>query len=104
MFDELPLDDERLEPRKGSNAWVAAELKRFRDLCKEHEGLTSPFFAKIALGVSKQRVHELMKNGKLPSFEILGKTFIACDVLESFCKVERHDRGGRPRKIVEVAA
>ncbi len=97
MESELPLNDERIIPRKGSKAWVASEIQRFRDLSAKHDGLTSPWFARVAMGVSKQRVYQLMEAGRLPFYEILGKPFIACDVLERFAKIER--RTGRPSKL-----
>jgi hypothetical protein len=94
---ELPLNDERKAPRKGSKAWVVSEIQRFRDLSAQHGGLTSPWFAKVAMGVTRQRVFQMTESGQLPSFEILGKTFIACDELEAFAKIER--RTGRPPNI-----
>ncbi len=88
--EELPLDDIRRQLVKGSKAWVALELETFRQLSKKHGGLTTPWFAKIALGVSRQRVYALMESGHLPSFELLGKKFIACDVLQAFVALDRH--------------
>ncbi len=90
MNEELPLDDIRRQLRKGSKAWVALELETFRALSAKHGGLTTPWFAKIALGVSRQRVHALMESGHLPSFELLGKKFIACDQLQAFVSLDRH--------------
>ncbi len=65
------------------------EIQLFRDLSAKHGGLTTPWFAQRALGLSKQRVYKLMETGHLPSFEILGKKFIACDQLEHFATLER---------------
>jgi predicted DNA-binding transcriptional regulator AlpA len=95
---ELPLNDERREPRKGSKAWVASEMARYRELSRKHDGLTTAWYAKTALGVSRQRVHQMMNCGQLPTYVILGKRFIACDVLEVFARIERLP--GRP--IVEL--
>jgi excisionase family DNA binding protein len=89
MGDELPLNDVRLEPVKGSPAWKFREIRRFKELAAQHQGLTSTFFAQIALGVSKQRVYQLIESGRLPAFEILGKKLIPCDELERFAALER---------------
>ncbi len=89
-MDELKLNDARNPLRTGSKAWVEAEVRRFRDLSAKHGGLTTPWFAKTLLGVSRQRVYQLMDTGHLPSFELLGKKFIACDQLEAFSAVERN--------------
>jgi hypothetical protein len=86
---ELPLNDERKAPRKGSLAWTLGEVKRFRELSRQHEGLTTPSFAAVALGVSRQRISQLMQTGHLPFVEILGRPYIKCDELETFAALER---------------
>lgn len=80
--------------RKGSRAWIGAEMSRFRSLSVEHDGLTQPFMAALVLGVSKQRVSQLMGAGHLRSFEVMGKSFLSCRDIEQFAKLER-DTGFR---------
>jgi hypothetical protein len=75
--------------RKGSRAWIASEMDRFKQLCSDHSGLTQPFMAAMALGVSRQRVCQLMKLGHLRSFEVMGKSFVSCADIEEFAKLER---------------
>ena len=90
VTDELPLNDERRAPgRVGSRAWYKAEWKRFRELAAQHEGLTQPPFAAIALGVHRSRIYQLMDAGHVPSFEIMGKRFVSCKEIERFAKLER---------------
>ncbi len=89
MDTELPLNDERKTPRKGSIAWTISEVKRFNQLSRAHGGLTSPNFCSVVLGVSRQRVHQLMEAGRLPHVEILGRPYVCCDQLEAFAAVER---------------
>ncbi len=89
MSDELPLDDERREPVKGSPAWTVVEFKKFRQLSRKHEGLTTSGYAKVVLGVSKQRVYQLINSGHLPVIEVLGRKFIPCDELQRFAALER---------------
>ena len=89
--DELPGMPEHLTApaRKGSRAWKREEWKRFRDLSAHHRGLTTPLFAQILLGVSKQRVFQLIDAGHLPTVEVFGKRFLFCDVLEEFSQLQR---------------
>lgn len=89
MSDELALNDERRVPRKGSFAWVRYEQKRFMELAAKHRGLTTPWFAAQTLGLSRQRIHQLMDSGHLLTHEVLGKRWIACDALEAFGALDR---------------
>ena len=75
--------------RKGSRAWKLAEWIRFRELAAKHGGLTSPLFAQILLGVSRQRVHTLIEAGRLETVEVMGKRFLLCDSLEEFSMQQR---------------
>jgi excisionase family DNA binding protein len=89
MSDELPLNDTRRQLVEGSPAWKLAEVKRFKGLSLRHHGLTTIWFATIALGVSRQRVHQLINEGRLPVYDILGKRLIPCDALDEFAALER---------------
>jgi hypothetical protein len=75
--------------RKGSRAWIKSEFAKFQSLAAEHRGLTQPVFAALALGVSRQRIHQLMESGHLRSFDVMGKRFISCVDIEEFSKLER---------------
>lgn len=90
------------KPRKGSKAWKKAEIARFYALAREHGGLTSAFFVAVVLGVSRQRVHQLAEAGTLPSYDVLGKRYFPCDVVEEFAARER--RAGRPTEAERQAA
>jgi excisionase family DNA binding protein len=89
MSDELLLNDARRQPVEGSPAWKHAEVKRFKRLSLKHQGLTTTWFVQIALGVSKQRVYQLIDEGRLPVYNILGKKLIPCDALEEFAALQR---------------
>jgi hypothetical protein len=90
MSDELPLNDARRpEPSKGSVAWTVREWRKFRQLSSKHGGLTSTTLAAIAIGISRQRVWQLVNSGHLRMFEIMGKQYLACDDVEEFAKLER---------------
>ncbi len=66
-----------------------AEIRRFRELSRKHGGLTQVGMCSLVLGVSTQRVYQLIEAGRLPSVEILGKRYVLCDELEAFAAVER---------------
>lgn len=90
-------------PRKGTYAHVCYEWNRFRHLSREHHGLTSPKWASEILGVSTQRVYQLMDSGLLPNETVLGKRWLFCDALEAFRDVER-DCGTRYQRAMGLAA
>lgn len=76
--------------RKGSKAWKKAEVARFYELARAHRGLTGAFFVALSLGVSRQRVYQLVEAGRLHPVEILGKQYFPCDEVEEFSKLERN--------------
>jgi hypothetical protein len=97
-MDELPLNDERKPaPRKGTVAWFTHEWSRFRTLSAQHGGLTTSLYAGIAIGVSRQRADQLAAAGRIVSYDILGKRYLACDSVEDIAKQERLT--GRPRSV-----
>lgn len=90
MENELPLNDERLKPAEpGSALQTRQDVRRFKTLCLKHNGLTTVWFAQIALGVSRQRIHQLIAEGRLPSYKLLGKVLIPCDRLDEFTALDR---------------
>ena len=67
-------------------------LDVFRDLraITSREGGLLPFgSAATLLGVSKQRVHSLVREGTLQPIYLLGKRWLSANQLESFVKLER---------------
>jgi hypothetical protein len=75
------MQKELFEPEVGSPEWKSAEWDRYRRLSIKHDGLTTPFWAALALGVTRQRVHQLKQAGVLSTVEIMGKCLIPCDKL-----------------------
>lgn len=86
---ELPGMPEKRAPRPGSMGWAKAEWHRFRTLSAIHGGLTQPSMAAMALGVSRQRVHQLVQEDLLTVHYIFGKPYIACNELADFRLLER---------------
>ena len=91
---ELP----RAEKRQAKSLW-----DRFRDLSKlaETNGvLVPPSLAAALLDISKQRVHQLMVDGKLERIEFEGHPFITENSIVALAKTER--KAGRPFRIPET--
>jgi hypothetical protein len=95
IASEFLFDDPRLpRPRRGTKRWYVEEWTLWRQLCLEHGGLTPPTMAKYVLGVSKQRVFQLIESGRLRSHRVFDREFVGCDELERFAQLDRPP--GRP--------
>jgi hypothetical protein len=75
--------------RKWSKGWRLGEWNRYAKLCRDHRGLTTPAFAGVILGVSRQRVYELMEYERLTVHDILERKWLQVDEVEAFAKLER---------------
>jgi hypothetical protein len=89
METELPGMPEPIAAKPGSNAWKVVEFRRFQALSAEEGGLTSPRIAAFVLGVSSQRIHQLLDAGHLRGFKVMGKNYVSCDGLLAFRKLAR---------------
>jgi hypothetical protein len=87
--EELPGMPAATAPAVGSREWRRSEWKRFQKLAAQHDGLTYPIVACALLGVSRQRVYQLMDTGRLVWYEVLGHKMLACDQLEAFASLDR---------------
>jgi hypothetical protein len=74
---------------------IGAEFEWFRQASSEEGGLIAKAHAALVLGVSKQRIGDLVAEKRLREHEFFGKEFISCRDLEAFRKVER--KTGRPK-------
>ena len=74
---------------------IGAEFERFRLVSELEGGLIAKAQAALVLGVSKQRVSDLVEEKRLRQHDFFGKEFISCKDLESFRKIER--KTGRPK-------
>ncbi len=89
-------------PTKWSMKWYAMEADRYTKLSAQHQGLTPPSVAAFLLGVSRQRVHELIKFGRLTEYEICERKWLPVDQVEAFARLER-DSGFRYGNAPTVA-
>ena len=87
----LPKTEER--PKSAWEKW--AEIKRVIDA---EEGLVPVRLAVEMLGVSRQRVYELIEEGKVKTFDVVGQQFISFKSLSAWAHSER--KAGKPFKPV----
>jgi len=70
---------------------------RFQEASRvaEERGMFVPqIVAAKLLGISKQRVNQIVQDGRLETVDVCGERFILEDSLVEFCKLER--KSGRP--------
>ena len=75
---------------------IADEFYRFQRASKFAGGLVPQAQAALVLGLSKQRINDLVAGGRLREHDFFGKNFIACSDIAEFRAKQR--RSGRPRK------
>lgn len=76
---------------------LLGEIKQMRE---QHGQLIPPELAAKLIGVSQQRVDQLMGAGKLMRLEIDGRPFVGENSLVEFARSER--KAGRPPKLPET--
>jgi hypothetical protein len=89
LVDELPLNDDRRELKRGSKAWRKREWDRYFEALWRCEGLMPVWMAVMQLGVSRQRVHQMMETGVLERLEFFGKPFVRGDEVEALQAMEK---------------
>ena len=81
-------------PKRKVKKGVIDSLREFRATSAQEGGLLPFAAAAGVLGVSKQRVHDLVNEGTLRAIEQFGKNWLSANELESFVKLQR--QSGRP--------
>ena len=85
---------------KSELAQLWEELRDLREASKER-GVAIPIgSAAVLLGISNQRVHQLIADGRFTPVELHGKNYICEDDIEAYAKSERV--GGRPVAFPET--
>jgi hypothetical protein len=84
----LPLSD--VKPRSEFALWIEAFTK--------HGWLLTPSLVASFLGVSKQRVHQLLTEDRIASIRVCGHRMVPITAVELY-KLEDKSLGGRPPKI-----
>jgi hypothetical protein len=91
---ELPIMAEL--PRRKVRKSILDTLREFQDISSREHGLVPLAVAATILGLSRQRVHDLVKEGTLVPIEAYGKKWLSGDQLKSFVQLKREP--GRPWK------
>jgi len=69
-------------------------FKELHEVAKEKGMFVPPHVAASLLGVSRQRVHVLLNEGRIETVQVAGERYVLEDSLVAFCKLER--ASGRP--------
>jgi hypothetical protein len=88
----IPVELPKRKVKKG----VLEFFRVLRETTRREGGLVPYAAAAAILGVSKQRVHDLVNEGTLRPIELYGKNWLSANELESFVKLQR--LSGRPWK------
>ena len=88
------------EKTKLENLWEV--LKQAKEIADEKGMLLPSRFAAGLLGVSQQRVSQLMESGKLERVDLRGHPFVTESSVVDYAMSER--KAGRPCKIIDEAA
>jgi hypothetical protein len=88
LFPGFPV----IESRSGKRSPV----REIVDATERHGVLLPPWAVVETLGLSRQRVHELVQAGRIATVEVAGKTFVPAVALELFLSEAR--KVGRPFK------
>lgn len=88
------------EARKGVEAFRAV-VRAYEDAVAKHGLLVPPTTIAESLGVSPQRVDQLMDVGRLDAVTIAGRRWVVANSVERYL-AEGPRKGGRPRKVGAV--
>ncbi|MGA2544777.1 MAG: hypothetical protein ABSG78_24775 [Verrucomicrobiota bacterium] len=81
-------------PQRKVKKGILDVFRNLRAITSREGGLLPFASAATVLGVSKQRVNDLVKEGTLHPIDLLGKKWLSANELESFVKLQR--QAGRP--------
>lgn len=94
---EFPFVEELPKREKSKLRKVWDELEALRQVSAEKGQLLPVQFVSELASVSRQRVHELMTEGRLERVEVNGRPFVTESSLLAWVKTER--KTGRPPKV-----
>ena len=95
----LPFYNKLQKVERRPDESLLAQVKRFKEITDG--GAIPPYMAGIALGVSKQRVSDLINKGKLRAWSFNGKPLVSVkdiDAYDEARKKEANYKGLLPRK------
>lgn len=97
----MELDQAELFPRIEERAGKRSAFRQFLDAVEKHGPLIARGHIPVVLDLSRQRVHELIKGGRIATVEVNGREFVPMAALEVYLSDER--KNGRPVKELTLA-
>jgi hypothetical protein len=88
-----------LDGSEEAPAQASGGFREFMSVSAQESGLFLPAQAALVLGLSNQRVLQLMEVGKFRSWEFFGKSYVSCREVEAR-KAAGINKGGRPRRTL----
>lgn len=70
-------------------AKTRSRVRQYIDATLEHGPLLTPAYVAEALGLTKQRVHVLLNENRIPVLSIAGERFVPCAALDLFMTEKR---------------
>jgi hypothetical protein len=100
---ELTIEQAEMFPSIAAStpARKRSPLREMIDAISVHGPLLPQGFMHIALDMSRQRVHQLIADGRIATIHVAGKQFIPLAALDVFLSEER--KTGRPAKDPTLA-
>ena len=98
---EFPFVADMPKREKSRLARLWDTFQQIREATNRHGCLLPQHYAADLLGVSRQRVHVLVNEGRLTSVEVAGVRYVTEDSLLAWATSER-DKGGRPPSVPSV--
>jgi hypothetical protein len=95
----LPFYNKLQKVERRADESLLSQIKRFQEITDG--GAIPPYMAAIGLGVSRQRVHDLIKKGKLRAWSFNGKPLVSIKDIDAFDearKKEANYKGLFPKK------
>lgn len=89
----FPLLEQNVKPKSA--------LRQLVDATNTHGPLATPAMVAAALGVSRQRIHQLIEQGRLATVNVGSERMIPAVALDSYWTDER--KNGRPPKSPQLS-
>jgi len=90
---DFVLDQPDFFPHIASKIGKRSALREMIEVFREHGACATPAMVAAAIGVSRQRVHQLVNAGRIATVDVAGHPMIPLAALELFLTEER--RNGR---------
>lgn len=69
-----------------------SRVRQFVDATLKHGPLLTPTLVAEALGISRQRVHVLLDEGRIATVEVAGERYVPCSAVELFMTEGKGER------------